>query len=341
MGGRVLGARIPRPYLYSSDRRWRARLALATQDPAAGRDLLWLLTASTVGLVLTAVSVGLLGTGLTGLGLAATWARLPATAHVWVDPVRWADSTGAFIGVPPVEVALFAGLFAMVGWWLATPPLMRADARLARALLEPTEKALLAARVRQLAESRAETVDASAAELRRIERDLHDGPQARLVEAHQASDHALAELRDVVRGIHPPVLADRGLAGAVQALAIAQPIPVDVVIDLPDPLPAPVESAAYFAVAEALGNTVRHSDDAAARVELRHDGGRLEIHVADGGIGGADPARGTGLRGIRRRLAAFDGTLTVSSPPGGPTILIMEVPCESSSPRTTPSFATD
>jgi signal transduction histidine kinase len=244
--------------------------------------------------------------------------------------------------------------------------LQKADAHLAKSLLGPTESAQLAIRVRELAESRAETVDTQAAELRRIERDLHDGAQARLAalsmnlgmaeemvnrdpaqaaalltEARESAGQALSELRDLVRGIHPPVLADRGLEGAVKALALSCPFKVDVMIDLPGRPPAPVESAAYFAVAEALANIVKHSAATSAWIQITHEQERLHILVGDDGVGGATVRPGGGLYGIERRLAAFDGTLTVASPTGGPTTVIMELPCESSSLKITPSSGTD
>jgi signal transduction histidine kinase len=148
-----------------------------------------------------------------------------------------------------------------------------------------------------------------------------------LSEARTASDLALAELRDLVRGIHPPVLAERGLDGAVRALALTLPFPVELDIELTGRAGAPIETAAYFAVAEALANVAKHSHAGRAWVRLRHAGDALQIVVGDDGVGGVDPHGGTGLRGLRRRLAAHDGTLTVTSPPGGPTELNMEVPC--------------
>jgi signal transduction histidine kinase len=250
-------------------------------------------------------------------------------------------------------------------WWWPKKTALYVDAQLIKWLLSPSKKALLASRVRELAESRAETVGTQAAEIRRIERDLHDGAQARLValgmnlgmaaeaverdpenaklllaEAQAASSQALAELRGLVRGIHPPVLADRGLVGAVQALALANPMPVEVEADVPERLPAPVESAAYFAVAEVLTNVVKHSGAHRARVSLRHDGEVLRMTIEDDGRGGADAGTGSGLRGIERRLGAFDGRLDVTSPPGGPTVVTMELPCASSSPKTSPSSGT-
>jgi len=198
-----------------------------------------------------------------------------------------------------------------------------------------------------------------AAELRRIERDLHDGAQARLValgmnlravervlpgsphaalalvaEARETSVRALNELRDLIRGICPPVLADRGLGHAVQALVLDTPLPTALDIDLPGRLSPPVESACYFAIAEALANAVKHSGARHAAIRIHHKAGVLRMQVADDGAGGADPARGTGLLGVERRLGTFDGVLAVSSPPGGPTMIAMEVPCELLSPKT-------
>ena len=217
----------------------------------------------------------------------------------------------------------------------------------------------LAGRVARLTESRGHAVDAAAAELRRIERDLHDGAQARLValgmnlravervlptspqaalaligEARETSVRALSELRDLIRGICPPVLADRGLGHAVQALVLDTPLPTALEVDLPGRPAAPVESACYFAVAEALANAVKHSGARHAGIRIQHAEGMLRIEVADDGVGGADPAQGTGLQGVERRLGTFDGIMAVSSPPGGPTMIVMEVPCALLSPKT-------
>jgi signal transduction histidine kinase len=154
-----------------------------------------------------------------------------------------------------------------------------------------------------------------------------------LAEARASSTAALVELRHLVRGIHPPVLAERGLEGAVQALALSLPVRTTVSSHLPGRLDTPVESAVYFAVAEALANMSRHSRARSAWVIIRHEHGLLVVQVGDDGIGGADAARGTGLAGIERRLDAFDGTIAVSSPRNGPTVVTMEVPCELSSPK--------
>ena len=301
--GALIGREVGSPYLRPTGGNLLLRLRGLLVDPATWRDLAWLAVNGTVGLVLCIVGI--------------------------------------------VE-----GILDLIFWWLPPGMMVRVHAYLACALLAPNERTSLAQRVQQLTESRAETVDTSAAELRRIERDLHDGAQARLValgmslglaeeqlardpdsarallaEARETSSAALAELRDLVRGIHPPVLADRGLVGAVRALCLAAPIPIEVTDDLRGRLPAPVESAAYFALAEAVTNVIKHSGATAASVRIEHREGLLRLQVSDDGAGGADESRGTGLRGIGRRLSAFDGGLDVTSPAGGPTVVTMTLPC--------------
>jgi signal transduction histidine kinase len=307
----------------------------------------------------------------------ALWGTGDATAP---PPIAWTQLAGGGLrmvadGDGDWRVALLgaveAGAILAFGVWLVP----RTIVPHARSLLRPEPDPELAGRVQQLTRTRADAVDTAAAELRRVERDLHDGAQARLValgmnlraaerlvttspeaaialiaEARQTSSKALTELRDLVRGIYPPVLADRGLADAVQALALDTPMRVETDIDLPGRVETPVESACYFAVAEALANAVKHSGARMTQIRIRFTADRsrsgtrsdpvpgvLRIEVTDNGTGGADPARGTGLHGIERRLATFDGILAVSSPPGGPTMIIMEVPCALSSPKTSTS----
>ncbi len=258
--------------------------------------------------------------------------------------------------VPPAIAIGVASALLAAAWWLS--PLVRGrepwlPARLAEAL-----DARLSERLQHLTQTRTDAVDSAAAELRRIERDLHDGAQARLVavgmslgaaqrliatqpqaaaelvrEAMDASARALAELRDLLRGISPPVLADRGLGDAIRALTLDTPLRTELDLDLPGRLPAPVETAAYFAVAEALANAVKHAGARAVHIRAWHATGVLRIEVTDDGTGGADPLAGTGLRGLERRLATLDGILAVSSPAGGPTIVVIEVPCALSSPK--------
>nr|WP_311131990.1 histidine kinase [Nonomuraea gerenzanensis]SBO97858.1 two-component system sensor kinase [Nonomuraea gerenzanensis] len=283
--------------------------------------------------------------------VAATWAMLAALDYVFfrLHPVeRSSLNTFAMsLSIAAIAVVILLSVF-----------LFRAGQdRLARLLLDPPPSP--DARIRELTEARAALADARAAELRRIERDLHDGAQAKLIairmhlglargsrdagemlrmidEAREVAGEALTDLRDLVRGIHPPVLADRGLAGAIEASALLCPVPVTLDLDLPGRLQPPVESAVYFAAAEALTNVTKHSGAARAWVRLRHAAGMLTLTVGDDGRGGARRDAGTGLRGIENRLSAFDGSLTVSSPPGGPTELIMELPCALSSPKISP-----
>jgi signal transduction histidine kinase len=219
--------------------------------------------------------------------------------------------------------------------------------------------ARLTQRVESLTQTRSDAVDTAVSELRRIERDLHDGAQARLMalgmslqaaerlfvtspsaalalvtEAKETSSRALADLRGLVRGIYPPVLADRGLADAIRALALDCPLHTVLDIDLPGEAEMPVASAVYFSVAEALANVTKHACARSVRIQLSYLAGMLRAEVTDDGAGGAEPARGAGLAGVERRLATFDGILAVSSPPGGPTIVIIEVPCALSSAKT-------
>ncbi|GAA3607445.1 sensor histidine kinase [Nonomuraea rosea] len=223
-----------------------------------------------------------------------------------------------------------------------------AQGELARLLLAPGDEA----RVRLLTRSRARLIDAFESERRRIERDLHDGAQQRLlrlgmtlVTAQLELDHdpaaarpllaqaagearaALAELRELVHGIHPRVLTDLGLPAAVAELAGGLAVPVHVRLDLPVRLPPPVELTAYFVVAEALTNAARHAAATAILVTGEHTRGTLTVEVRDDGRGGADPAGGTGLTGLADRVDALAGTLVLTSPPGGPTVLRLELPC--------------
>ncbi|MET9506655.1 sensor domain-containing protein [Streptomyces sp. NPDC006622] len=208
------------------------------------------------------------------------------------------------------------------------------------------------ARVVELTRSRARLVDAFETERRRIERDLHDGAQQRLValsmtlglarldappggplaaqlaKAHEEAGAALAELRELIHGIHPQVLSGHGLEAAVADAADRSPVPVDVEFTLPYRLPPSVESAAYFVVREALANVARHSGAGRARVRGEHRAGRLVVEILDDGRGGADSARGTGLTGLADRVSALDGKLSLTSPPGGPTLMRTEIPCE-------------
>jgi len=318
------------------------RLRWLLSDPATWRDLGWT-AVNLVAWVLALASAAIIVIGLVVF-------IVPTLSHA-VPPPAFPGNT------KPVLVVL--GLAIISAGVLAAPLLLRGYGLLAGAILAPAGHAELERRVRELTETRTEALDTGAAEIRRIERDLHDGAQARLVamgmtldaagqiidanpeaarallyEARDASVKALAELRDLVRGIHPPVLADRGLTDAIRALALDSAARIHLASDLRGRPPAPVESAAYFAVSELLANVSKHAEARQTWIDIRYTDGMLRIGVTDNGHGGADPARGTGLRGIERRLAAFDGVLAVSSPPGGPTAVTMEIPCALSSPKT-------
>jgi signal transduction histidine kinase len=337
----------------------RRRIIGLLADAATWRDFAWLLSGTIVRIVSSALVLGLIAYGLHGVLLLPYWFWLGGVPYGY--GVFWPTGSTA-----QALSALPQGALIMVAGLAVAPHITWLAAAFDRLLLAPTRAAQLRLRVARLTETRADTVDAQAAELRRIERDLHDGTQARLAslgmtiglaeellerdpqaarkllaEARETSGAALVELRHLVRGIHPPVLAERGLDGAIRALALSLPLPVTVHIALPARPDTPVESAAYFAVAELLANIVRHAGAAGAAVTVEHAAGRLLLTVSDDGRGGADPSLGgTGLRGVQRRLAAFDGTMTLSSPAGGPTVVTMELPCELSSPKTSPSSGT-
>jgi len=338
------GVSIPERYAPRPDQApsFTGRLRWLATDPATWRDVTWT-AANLVAVVLAALSAAIIATGLIEFIGPELTREIPPPA---------------FPGNTAATLAVLGLAIASVGV-LAAPALLRAYGLLARSILAPDGEAELASRVRQLTRSRTEALDTGAAEIRRIERDLHDGAQARLVamgmtldaagqvidtnpeaaralvfEARDASVKALAELRALIRGIHPPVLADRGLADAIRALALDTPARIHLASDLNGRPPAPVESAAYFAVSELLANVSKHAEARQTWIDIRYTDEMLRIGVTDNGHGGADPSRGSGLRGIERRLAAFDGILAISSPPGGPTAVTMEIPCALSSPKT-------
>ncbi|MCX5411730.1 sensor histidine kinase [Streptomyces sp. NBC_00059] len=296
--------------------------------------VLWPLEGLLVGGVL-AVCGGLLATPL-------VMAAVTGGEEVRVLKLYLAESyPGAFAAALLGLVLL--PLFAYPLGWAAV-----ARAALTRALLS-ADTGGVDARIQELGRSRMRLVDAFEAERRRIERDLHDGAQQRLValsmtlglarlespaeplggllaKAHEEAGEALVEIRELIRGIHPQVLTDRGLAAAVEDIADRSALPVDVELDLPERLPQPVETAVYFAVCEALANAAKHSGASRARVTGRVDGARLTVEVRDDGDGGAATAGGTGLQGVADRLSVLDGRLLLSSPPGGPTVLRLDVP---------------
>ncbi|MFB9504547.1 sensor histidine kinase [Streptomyces aurantiacus] len=322
------------------------RLRYAVVDPTTRRELRWLARHASLGLLL----------GLCGVLLPVMAARdITFPLYWWLLP---ADATSTSLGIGVTQTWADALVSAPLGLgWTAiilglTPGMARLQARPGRTFLAAGPDTDLSLRVAELTATRAAALDAHATELRRIERSLHDGTQNRLVtvtvllgaarrmvardpagadelleRAQSAAEQALSELRSVARGILPPVLADRGLAGALTGLAASCPVPCRIDVEAPERCAASVEATAYFVVAETLTNIAKHSGARQAAVTVRSHGGRLRLHITDDGRGGADEAGGSGLTGIRNRIAAHDGTLELASPPGGPTTLKVELPC--------------
>jgi signal transduction histidine kinase len=315
--------------------------------PSPMRMAIWLLGSLAVALLIIRKAPGLaacLGTlGVVAFGLAGLCLQ-----RVWV-PGGWFPA-GYGYSVSVRSSAVQAAAIMGFGCWLVAQVWPEA-----RSLLSQPTGAGLSGQGQQLTESRSVAADAAAADLRPRERDLHDRAQASLMalgtnlraaerlirtspdgaialvaEARETSARALIELRELARGV-PPVLANRGLADAVRALALDSSLHVKTDIDMPGRVPAPVEAACYFAVAEVLTNAEKHSGATEAQICMSHSAGMLRIEVTDFGVGGADPAVGSGLATAEGRLMTFDGILAISSPAGGPTIVVIEVPCALSS----------
>ncbi|WP_399886803.1 sensor histidine kinase [Streptomyces sp. BBFR51] len=283
-------------------------------------------------------AVSVLAVGWADLAVALVSLGIPG--FLLLTPLQ--PTASAWQGVAgPVAGALLLPVAAYpIGVWAGV------RAAVTRAVLFPQDREL-----REVVRSRARLVDAFETERRRIERDLHDGAQQRLValtvklglasldlppdsaaakevgEAHALAKEALTELRELIRGIHPQILTERGVPAAVRDIAGRCPVPADLDLELPGRLPAAVEQTAYFVTAEALTNIARHSGAGRCRVTARCHDGVLRLDIEDDGSGCADPARGTGLTGLADRIAAADGRMFLSSPPGGPTLLRAELPC--------------
>jgi signal transduction histidine kinase len=340
---RLLGAEIQSPAHADPDLSlWRRLLALL-RDPVTWKSLIFVALKLPAGIIAFAVIVAV---GFVSVVLAASpaiAAGTPVTFFGWVieTPVE---------AIPMVPAGL-AGLLLLANLidgmaWLA--------AQIARVMLGPSE-AQLTERVDDLRHARARIIEAADAERRRLERDLHDGAQQRLVAlsltlgvaeaklkkdpeavgpliaaAREEAHQAVQELRELARGLHPALLSDRGLGPALDALAGRAPVPVTVVGVPEERLPPPVEAAAYFVTAESLTNVAKYANASAARVKLGVEHGVLHLDVTDDGAGGADMNGGTGLRGLRDRVEALDGQLSVISPPGTGTTVIAEIPLEQS-----------
>ncbi|SHF15120.1 sensor histidine kinase [Streptoalloteichus hindustanus] len=332
----------PRP---STEDRWR-QLRTWYGEMATWREVAYAVLLVTVGPFLCVVGFGTLLVPV--LFLASPLLVQRGGAPVILGFVS-VSSTPEALGY----AALGLLLLPLAAYLLAL--LAGAHAAVARALLHGGHEQLRAELV-EVSRSRARLVDAFEAERRRIERDLHDGAQERLVsltlrlglarldlppgstahrnvvDAHEQAKQLMAELRELVRGIHPRVLTDRGLPAALGELADRSPVRVAVRADLPDRLPTHVEATAYFVVSEALANVAKHSGATEVVVTARRDGGLLTVEVADDGRGGADPERGSGLTGLADRVAVIDGRMFLSSPAGGPTLLRVELPCSQITP---------
>jgi signal transduction histidine kinase len=340
----ALGTDVPSPYRESVQgsvwQKWKQQFT----DPATWRDL---------GYLALAVPVGAAEFG----ALVAMWSVVAALAGVpfWIGDAPFAVVVGEvwtinsfYSALPVAAVGLALIPFAVWGTrWMGA-----LHGRLARAMLGPTRADQLALEAERLQSSRARGVEAAEAERRRIERDLHDGAQQRLVavamglgrakskldsdpeaaaaliaEAHADAKLAIKELRDLARGIYPSVLGDRGLDAALSALAARVPIEVDLQVDVDPRPPTAVESAAYFTVGEALTNITKHSNGTKATVRVNRVETGVLVEVTDNGQGGAELKPGGGLAGLADRAATIDGVVVVVSPVGGPTVIRAELPC--------------
>jgi signal transduction histidine kinase len=343
----LLDHRIAPPHPPLPDESWLRRLWARVKTPSRWRE---------IGYHLLLLPLG----AFTFTAAAVVWCGSAALAGLPLYVSALPGGTAEFglfdVGLGPAAFGLaaagVAGLVLVAPW--ATLGLAALDRAVADRLLGPTATQASAAELARARASRTAAVDSAEAERRRIERDLHDGAQARLVNlamelgraeasfesdpeharqlvagAHVEAKAALAELRDLVRGIHPAILDDRGLDAALSSVIARVPIPVDLDIDVPERPPPPVESAAYFIVTEALTNATQHSGASRVKVSIGRRGDRLAIDVTDDGGGGADPAAGSGLRGLQERVRALDGWMNVISPPGGPTSVLVELPCAS------------
>jgi signal transduction histidine kinase len=343
--GWVLGRAIGSPYAPEGDGTIRQRAAGVASQPATWRDLAWLVVGFPLGLAGGIAGIVVAAADL-GAVTAPAWAWAVPNPHAPFPMKPLMTTTPGRFGLTVIGLLLLP----VAAWFLRT--LARGDAAAAHALLAPGAHLHLVERAARLAETRVRVIDAQAAELRRIERDLHDGAQARIVAAgmtlalaarklgaggaaaadvelaRRQLDEALAELRRLVLGIQPPILTDRGLHAALAALAADSPLTVELRGDPAERYPAALESAAYFVVAEGLANAGKHADATTCTIELTRTATAIAVTLTDNGNGGADPT-GRGIDGLRRRVEALDGELTLTSPPGGPTVLYAEFPCAS------------
>lgn len=326
---------------------WFKRLMARVKSTSRWREVAYFLLALPVGALQFAVATVVWSGSLALIALPLYVNVLPGdTAEFGLFDISAGTGALAMCALGVV------GLVFIAPW--VTLAMADVDAALARKLIGPSQERRLAGEVRRAEERRVSAVDSAEAERSRIERDLHDGAQQRLValamdlgmarerfnddpehaqqlvaEAHEEAKAALVELRDLVRGFHPAILQDRGLDAALSAVVARSPVPVRLDVDVSPRPAATVESTAYFIVAEALTNVAKHANATQARVSIARHGDRLAIDVTDNGTGGADPALGTGLRGLSERVHALGGWMQVLSPAGGPTSVLVELPCAS------------
>lgn len=339
------GPAIPDPHADPGERRGIAQLMARLREAATRREAVHALIAAALApldaavlfLWATTSLALLLAPLLVTAGPIEVWVTIETSAQAWP--------------------AVLVGMVLLVLGAQVVVLLAELHAREARWLLAPQGREL-ERKVTELARSRLRLIDAFDIERRRIERDLHDGAQQQLVtlamtldlarieledgqpaegarlvdEAHAQVTRTIGELRDLINGIHPPSLVDRGLPGAVAELADRTPLPVIERVNLPGRLPESVETAAYFVLSEALANAAKHSQATQVEIDVRLRGDDLSLTVHDDGVGGADADAGSGLAGLGDRIAAVGGRLTLSSPLGGPTVLQATIPCRGSTP---------
>jgi signal transduction histidine kinase len=356
----LLDVDVSRLYLPDAHGWWK-RLISRAEDPNTWLDIVYGILLLPVGVFTFAITVTVWTLGLASALLPLYYWALPkgSTSSGTGIVVFSAGGVGQrawVIDTAPelAAVALFGVLIVLLCPWIIRG-MASASRGLVQAMLGGGASRQMSKRVRELTDSRSSAVDMAAADRRQIERDLHDGVQQRLValamdlgraqekfdrdpegakalldEAHVEAKRALGEVRDLARGIYPAVLTDRGLDPALSALAARCPIPVDMSVEVESRPPASVEAAAYFVVSEALANIAKHARATRASVTVRRArDGWLTIQVQDDGVGGADPADGTGLAGLRERVSTLDGEFHLLSPEGGPTVLLVEMPCAS------------
>jgi signal transduction histidine kinase len=342
----LLDTEIADPVPPLTGRSWLRRLWERVQSPDRWREIAHHLLAFPVGVLVFTVA-------------AVVWAGSLALAllPLYVSALPGDSAKFWFADVTQGPGSVLACVVGVAGLVLLAPhatlAMGRLQARTATWLLGPRRTAL-EAQIESLETSRSAAVDAAEAERRRIERDLHDGAQQRLValaatlgdarrhfdddpetaralvdDAYEEARSALKEIRDLVRGINPFILQDRGLDAALSAVVARSPVPVELDVRIADRPPAPVESAAYFVVAEALTNVARHAEATRANVAVVRSGNRLVVEIRDDGRGGADASAGSGLQGLRDRVGALGGTMYVLTPEGGPTTITVELPCGS------------